>query len=150
MLTGWPHKVSRKRKQLEEQFRLALEAAPTGMLMTDHTGTIVLVNAQIEKLFGYPRNELLGQRIEVLVPERFRAHHPGLREAFSRNPAARPMGAGRELYGLRKDGTEVPIEIGLNPLRTPDGEFVLSSVVDISHRQEIDRMRRGFISTVSH
>jgi PAS domain S-box-containing protein len=143
-------KGSRKRKQLEEQFRLALEAAPTGMLMTDGAGTIMLVNAQIEKLFGYPRNELLGQRIEVLVPERFRNHHPGLREAFSRDPLARPMGEGRELYGLRRDGTEVPIEIGLNPLRTPDCEFVLSSVVDISHRQEIERMRRDFISTVSH
>jgi PAS domain S-box-containing protein len=147
---GSLRKGLRKRKQLEEQFRLALEAAQTGMLMTDDTGTIVLVNAQIEKLFGYPRDELLGQPIEVLVPERFRTHHPGLREAFSRHPVARPMGAGRELFGLRKDGTEVPIEIGLNPLRTPDGEFVLSSVVDISHRQEIDRLRRSFISTVSH
>ena len=149
-MSGLPRKGSRKRKQHEEQFRLALEAAPTGMLMTDATGTIVLVNAQTEKLFGYPRDELLGQRIEVLVPERFRTHHPGLREAFSRDPVARPMGKRRELYGLRKDGTEVPVEIGLNPLRTPDGEFVLSSVVDISHRQEIERMRRGFISTVSH
>jgi PAS domain S-box-containing protein len=145
-----PGTGSRKRKQLEQQFRLVLEAAPTGMLMTDDTGTIFLVNAQIEKLFGYPRTELLGQRIEVLVPERFRTHHPGLREGFFHDPLARPMGEGRELYGLRKDGSEVPIEIGLNPLRTPAGEFVLSSVVDISHRQEIDRMRRAFISTVSH
>ncbi len=139
-----------ERKHLEDRFRLAIEAAPTGMLMMDGTGTIVLVNAQIENLFGYPRDELLGRRIEKLVPERYRSHHPDLRNTFLRDPTTRPMGAGRELYGLRKDGTEVPIEIGLNPLRMPEGVFVLSSVVDISQRQEIDLMKSGFISTVSH
>ncbi len=139
-----------ERKRSDERFHLAIEAAPTGMLMIDGAGKMVLVNAQIEKLFGYPRAELLGQRIEMLVPERFRAHHPHLRDAFFRDPMTRPMGGGRELYGLRKDGTEVPIEIGLNPLRTPDGEFVLSSVVDITERHDIEQMRRGFISTVSH
>lgn len=141
---------SRRRKKLEDPFRLALEAAPTGMLMIDSQGKMMLVNAQIEKLFEYPREELLGQPIEMLVPERFRAHHPDLRDSFFRDPTTRPMGGGRELYGLRKDGTEVPIEIGLNPLRTPDGEFVLSSVVDITERHEIEQMRRAFISTVSH
>jgi PAS domain S-box-containing protein len=139
-----------ERKRSDERFHLAIEAAPTGMLMIDEAGKIVLVNAQIETLFGYPREELLGQRIEMLVPERFRAHHPGLRDTFFRDPTTRLMGGERELYGLRKDGTEVPIEIGLNPLRTPDGEFVLSSVVDITERHEIEQMRRGFISTVSH
>jgi PAS domain S-box-containing protein len=140
----------RRRKKLEDPFRLALEAAPTGMLMIDTQGKMVLVNVQIEKLFGYPREELLGQPIEMLVPERFRAHHPDLRDTFFRDPMTRLMGGGRELYGLRKDGTEVPIEIGLNPLRTPDGEFVLSSVVDITERHEIEQLRRAFISTVSH
>jgi len=118
-----------------EQFRVAIAAAPTGMLMMDSTGTIVLVNAQIEKLFGYPRNELLGKSIEVLVPERFRGRHPSFRKAFFGDPKARAMGAGRELYGLRRDGTEVPIEIGLNPIQTPEGAFVLSSVVDITERK---------------
>jgi PAS domain S-box-containing protein len=124
-----------ERKRATEQFRLALEAAPTGMLMMNEAGTIVLVNAQIEALFGYPRDELLGQRLEMLVPARFRAHHPGLRKVFFGDPKTRAMGAGRELYGLRKDGTEVPIEIGLNPLQTPEGHFVLSSIADITDRK---------------
>lgn len=124
-----------ERKHSVEQFRLAIEAAPTGMLMMDESGAIVLVNAQVEKLFGYPRTELLGQRIEMLVPPRFRNRHPEFRTAFFGDPKARAMGGGRELYGLRKDGSEIPIEIGLNPLRTPEGNFVLSSVVDITERK---------------
>jgi PAS domain S-box-containing protein len=124
-----------ERKRSVEQFRLAIEAAPTGMLMMDHTGAIVLVNAQVEKLFGYPRSELLGQSIEVLVPARFRGRHPEFRKAFFEDPKARAMGGGRELYGLRKDGSEIPIEIGLNPLQTQEGHFVLSSVVDITERK---------------
>jgi PAS domain S-box-containing protein len=124
-----------ERKRSVEQFRLAIEAAPTGMLMMDESGAIVLVNAQVEKLFGYPRAELLGQRIEMLVPERFRKRHPEFRTTFFGDPRARAMGGGRELYGLRKDGGEIPIEIGLNPLRTPEGNFVLSSVVDITERK---------------
>jgi len=127
------------RKRATEQFRLALEAAPTGMLMMDDAGTIVLVNAQIEALFGYPRGELLGRRLEMLVPERFRAHHPDLRKMFFADPKTRVMGAGRELYGLRKDGTEVPIEIGLNPLQTTEGHFVLSSIADITERQRAEK-----------
>jgi PAS domain S-box-containing protein len=124
-----------ERKRSAEQFRLAIEAAPTGMLMMDETGAIVLVNAQVEKLFGYPRAELLGQKIEMLVPARLRAGHPHFRSEFFSDPKARAMGAGRDLYGLRKDGSEIPIEIGLNPLRTPEGYFVLSSVVDITERK---------------
>jgi PAS domain S-box-containing protein len=124
-----------ERKRSVEQFRLAIEAAPTGMLMMDHSGAIVLVNEQIEKLFGYPREELLGKKIEVLVPERFRALHPDFRQTFFSDPKVRAMGGGRELYGLRKDGSEIPIEIGLNPLETPEGRFVLSSVVDITERK---------------
>jgi PAS domain S-box-containing protein len=124
-----------ERKHATEQFRLALEAAPTGMLLMSEAGAIVLVNAQIETLFGYPRAELLGRQIDMLVPERFRAHHPGLRRVFFGDPQTRVMGAGRELYGLRKDGTEVPIEIGLNPLQTSEGHFVLSSIADITDRK---------------
>src|SRR4051812_41031586 len=119
-------------------FRLALEASPTGMLMVDDTGRIVLVNTQIEKLFGYPREELLGQRIEMLVPERFRELHRQFRQTFSAQPQARAMGCGRDLTGLRKDGTEVAIEIGLKPLRMPEGDFVLGSIVDNSERKRAD------------
>jgi PAS domain S-box-containing protein len=139
-----------ERKHADEQFRLAIEAAPTGMLVMNLTGRIVLVNAQIETLFGYPRAELLGRQIEMLVPARFRMHHPDWRGEFFSIPKARATGAGRDLCGLRKDGSEVPIEIGLNPLHTSDGEFVLSSIVDLSERREEDRLRSDFVSTVSH
>ena len=139
-----------ERKRADEQFRLAIDAAPTGMLLMNLTGSIVLVNAQIERLFGYSRAELLGKQIEMLVPERFRAHHPDYRVVFFAAPTVRKMGAGRELYGLRKDGSEVPIEIGLNPLHTSDGEFVLSSIADLTQRRAIERLRTDFVSTVSH
>jgi PAS domain S-box-containing protein len=135
-----------ERKHADEQFRLAIEAAPTGMLLMDRTGSIVLVNAQIEKLFGYPRSELLGRPIEMLVPDRLRANIPDFRKGPFSVAAARTV----ELYGLRKDGSEVPIEIGLNPLLTSEGQFVLSSIVDVSPRLEIDRIRNEFVSTVSH
>ena len=124
-----------ERKRALEQFRLAIEAAPTGMLMVDRDGRIVLVNAQVEKLFGYERRELIGQPVELLVPERFHERHPALRTGFFADLSARPMGAGRDLYGLRRDGGEVPIEIGLNPLSTAEGPFVLSSIVDITERK---------------
>ncbi len=137
-------------KHAVEQFRLAIEAAPTGMLVMSASGSIVLVNAQIESLFGYTREELLGQQIEMLVPKRFRARHPEFRQEFFAAPKARPMGEGRDLYGLRKDGSEVPIEIGLNPLHTSEGDFVLSSIIDLTLRREFDQMRSDFVSTVSH
>jgi PAS domain S-box-containing protein len=135
-----------ERKHADEQFRLAIEAAPTGMLLMDRNGSIVLVNAQIEKLFGYPRSELLGRPIEMLVPDRLRANIPDFRKGSFSVPTAQTI----DLYGLRKDGSEVPIEIGLNPLLTSEGEFVLSSIADVSPRLEIDRIRNEFVSTVSH
>jgi PAS domain S-box-containing protein len=137
-------------KRADERFRLAIDAAPTGMLLMDRTGCIVLVNAQIENIFGHARDELLGRHIEMLVPERFRADLPEFLKVFFGDPNVRAMGAGQDLYGLRKDGSEVPIEIGLNPLHTSDGDFVLSSIVDLSLRREIDRLRTDFVSTVSH
>jgi PAS domain S-box-containing protein len=130
-------------KHAMEPFQVALEAAPTGMLMMDGTGKIVLVNAQIEKLFGYARDELLGRRIEILVPERFRPRHPELRKTFFADPKTRVMGAGRELFGLRKDGSEMPIEIALNPLQTAEGDFVLSSIADITQRQRTQEALRA-------
>jgi PAS domain S-box-containing protein len=135
-----------ERKIADEHFRLAIEAAPTGMLLMDLRGSIVLVNAQIEKLFGYPRSELLGKPMEMLVAEPFRANIPEFRSGslgtLTQNAA--------EVYGLRKDGSEVPIEIGLNPIMTSEGKFVLSSIVDLSQRLEIERIRNEFVSTVSH
>jgi PAS domain S-box-containing protein len=126
------------RKRAEARFRAVVEASPVGKIMVDREGKIVLVNRQIERLFGYGREELLGQSIERLVPDRTRAEHPGLRSGFFANPQTRSMGAGQELFGRRKDGVEVPIEIGLNPVETDDEPFVLASVVDITERKRAE------------
>ncbi len=117
-----------------ERFRLAIEASPAGMLMVDAGGTIVLVNARIETMFGYRRDELLGQPVELLLPARFRGPHLGLRRSFVTAPSARMMGAGRDLFGLRRDGSELPMEIGLNPIDSPDGLVVLCAIIDITDR----------------
>jgi len=127
-----------KRKQAEEQFRLVVEAAPSAMIMVNTDGCINLVNTQAEAVFGYSRQELLGRPIETLVPERFRSHHMGYRHGYLGEARARPMGAERELFGLRKDGTEVPIEIGLNPIQTAEGLLVLASIIDISERKRAE------------
>ncbi|HMF45308.1 MAG TPA: PAS domain S-box protein [Candidatus Udaeobacter sp.] len=127
-----------KRKQAEEQFRLVVEAAPSAMIMVNTDGCITLVNTQAEAVFGYDRQELIGRCIETLVPERFRCHHAEYRNGYLGNARARPMGAERELFGLRKDGTEVPIEIGLNPIQTAEGLLVLASITDISERKQAE------------
>jgi len=124
------------RKEAEEHFRLVVEAAPSALLMVDEHGVMTLVNSQTEQLFGYSRAELLGQPVEMLVPERFWALHPRHREGFFQTPTTRAMGAGRDLFGLCKDGREVPIEIGLNPLRTEAGPLVLASIIDITERAQ--------------
>jgi len=126
----------------QDAFRLVVEAAPSGMLMVDHAGTILLINAQIERLFGYSRDELVGQTIEKLVPPRFRSRHPAHRRDFLVDPQARAMGAGRDLFGLTADGREIPVEIGLNPIATDAGQFVLASVVDISERRRAEEHLR--------
>jgi two-component system, LuxR family, sensor kinase FixL len=127
----------------EQRFRLVVEAAPSGMVMVDRTGAIVMVNTQAERMFGYSRTELLGRSVEILVPPRYRAHHPGLREGFFGEPRARPMGTGRELYGLKKDGSAFPVEIGLNPIATDEGTMVLSAIVDITERKAAEAALRG-------
>ena len=125
-------------------FRLAFELSPSGILVIDDAGAIVMVNREVERLFGYARGELVGRSIDVLVPERFRARHPSYRQRFFHAPQSRPMGAGRDLFGLRKDGSEIPVEIGLNPITTDRGVFVLSSIVDISARRMLeDRLRQA-------
>lgn len=128
---------------LETHLRAAVESAPSGLVMADAEGRIVLVNREIERLFGYSREELLGQPIELLVPMRSRGAHPNFRGEFLRDPRARSMGAGRDLYGVRKDGVEVPVEIGLTPVPTPTGVFVLGAVVDITTRRRHEEQQRA-------
>jgi protein-histidine pros-kinase len=127
-----------ERRRAEGRFRLAVEAAPNAMMMVDREGRITLLNRQVERSFGYTQEELLGRSIETLVPERFRSDHPGHRGRFFAEPQARPMGAGRDLFGRRKDGSEVPVEIGLTPVQTEEGTFVLVSIIDITARKRAE------------
>lgn len=122
----------------EERFRGLLEAAPDAMVIVDDMGTMRLVNAQTEALFGYRREELLGQPVELLIPGRFRAHHVQHRDGYAANRQVRPMGAGLELHGLRRDGTEFPVEISLSPLETADGLLVSAAVRDVSDRRRAE------------
>ena len=129
------HHRHTERKSADERFRRVVEATPSGMIMTDAAGKIVLVNAETERLLGYGRAELIGKPIEMLVPRRIQGEHVRFRNAFHKRPEARSMGSGRDLHVVRKDGTELPVEIGLNPIQTPEGTMVLSAILDISERK---------------
>jgi PAS domain S-box-containing protein len=127
--------VSEKR-QLEAKFRMAFEASPSGMILVDDAGVVTLANAEIGHMFGYAINELMGQRIDLLIPDRYRSQHSGNLKSFMADPSARSMGAGRGLHGRRKDGSEFPIEVDLQPIATEAGLLVLGVIVDISERQK--------------
>jgi len=126
---------------VETRLRAVVESSPSGLLMIDATGIIVLVNREVERLFGYSREELLGEPVEKLVPRAFREAHQVSRAAFVADPRTRAMGAGRELSGLRSDGVEIPVEIGLTPVVTQEGLFIISSIVDISARRSAEGER---------
>ena len=139
-----------ERKQAQDRFRLVVEASPTGIVLVDPQGNIVLVNARAEKLFGYGREELIGQPIELLVPERFRGENPAHRAGFHAAPTVWAMGAGRELFCRRKDASEFPVEIGTSPIQSPEGPLVLSAIVDITERKQAEAEARKHREELAH
>ncbi len=159
----WGGRISRSsgvlgidRNPTREEFKILFDSAPNGVMVVDDQGRIVLLNTQIQDEFGYAAEELIGKQVEILIPERFRGGHTGLRQVFTLDPKARPMGEGRDLFGLRKDGTEFPVEIGLNPINSGADKLVMITVIDISRRRleerqlnattaERDDLRRRFI-----
>lgn len=141
----------------DQRFERVVEYAPNAMILIGTDGTMEMVNAQTEIIFGYSRSELLGEPIEMLVPERFRAGHPNLRGSYTDHPNPRPMGAGRDLYALRKDGSEFPVEIGLNPILDGENMQILAAISDISERKHREeqiarslREKETLLSEVHH
>jgi PAS domain S-box-containing protein len=126
----------------EQTLGLLLDAAPDATIVVDGSGSMTLVNSQTEHLFGFKREELLGRPIEMLVPERFRKRHEGHRSTYGRAPRTREMGAGFELYGLRRDGTEFPVEISLSPIRMGEKTYVVSAIRDVTDRRRIEQALR--------
>ncbi len=139
-----------KRNNLQELYKKIVEAAPTAGIMINQSGEIVLVNAQTERLFGYPRKEMLGQKVEMLIPKRMRRNHPSMRDQYFEKRQARDMGVGRDLYGERNDGHEFPIEIGLSPIETDEGPLVLAAVIDITERRRQEERFRKVVEAAPY
>lgn len=131
----------------EQAFRVFLDAAPDAIVVVDNGGHMVMANRLAEIMFAYSREELLGQRVEILLPEKSRAVHIGHRTGYFRDPKVRPMGEGRELLGRRKDGTEFPIEISLSPLHTEQGTLAISIIRDIAQRKQLEAKFRGLLES---
>lgn len=131
--------MSQKHITLDDYLGLAFDRIPVAMVVVNQRGLITRVNHLAETTFGYQSEELLGQPVEVLVPDRYRHAHPSYRHAFQAEATARPMGAGRDLSGLRKDGSEFPVEIGINPVDTGEGPMVLSVILDLTERKQSER-----------
>lgn len=125
-----------ERKANEEKYIAFLDSAPTPMVIINEDGDVQLINSQMENLFGYKKEEIIGQKIEVLIPDRFKKEHPFLRNTYTKSPVFRKLNTGKDLFGLLKDGTEIPIDISLNPVQTSDGLLISASVVDITERTQ--------------
>ena len=123
----------------DDQFARVIEASPSALVMVGPDGTIEMVNRQAERIFGYERTMMLGQALEILLPERYRSRHPGLRSRFLADASVRPMGEGRELFGRRMDGSEFPVEIGLNPIEIDGKTMLLAAVLDITERRRSEQ-----------
>lgn len=127
-----------ERTRAENRFRQLLESAPDAMIIVDDAGEVLLVNSRTEEIFGYHRNDIIGRHVEVLVPDHLRAMHEGNRAAYTSTPEARPMGLGIDLHGLRKDGSEFPIEIALSPIDTEEGKVICAAVRDITEQRRLE------------
>lgn len=130
-----------ERKRAEDRFRKIVNSAPNAMILVNQAGFITLVNQQALIMFGYSEADMVGKKMEMLLPERYRGHHGALRDGFFANPQTRNMGVGRDLFARRKDGSEIPVEIGLNPVQTEEGIVAVASIIDITARREQEELR---------